>query len=327
VEGLPGPIWAHYVGLWLSLSVILVLALWIEGVYPVGTVFPVQIFIPGMISLFLGMIHYLDRRADLALTRLQPALTAREAECEQLRYRLTTLPAWPSLLIGLALMAFFLLLGLATGEVEDSISALSDSRVTAALLAVSYYIGWWCFGTFLYHTFHQLSVISRILTKHTRVNLFRLRPLYGFSSVSALTAVTLAIATYGWTALNPSNLDDLFGLALVVLLTLLALVTFVWPLLGLHRLLDVEKARLLSECRRHLESSFSELHRRIDAGEIEGMTEFNMALASLELEYSALKRIPTWPWQPETFSLLITALALPLGLWILQYVLQLFLGG
>jgi hypothetical protein len=110
-------------------------------------------------------------------------------------------------------------------------------------------------------------------------------------------------------------------------MTVLALVAFVWPLLGIHHLLVAEKARLLDECRRRLEASFVELHRRLDAGEIEGMSEFNMAIGSLEMEHVALKRIPTWPWQPETLSLLITALALPLGLWILQYVLQSFLGS
>jgi hypothetical protein len=327
VDRLPGPSWTYYAGLWLALSLVLVLALWIEGVYPVGSIFPVQVFIPGMIALFLGMIHNLDRRADMALTRLQPAIRASETESEQLRYRLVTLPAWSSLLVSLAVTGFFFLLGLVTGEAEDSIVALSDSLVAAIIISVTYYAGWWCFSTFLYHTYHQLSVVSRILTSHTRVDLFRLRPHYGFSTVSALTAVTLVIATYGWTALNPDNLSDLFAVVVILLITVLALVTYVWPLLGIHRVLDEEKARLLGDCRQRLASSFDELHRRVDTGEIEGMTEFNMAMASLEMEHSALKEIPTWPWQPETFSMLITALALPLGLWILQYVLQLFLGG
>lgn len=327
VDRLPGPSWAYYLGLWLAFSLVLVLALWIDGVYPVGTVFPVQVFIPAMIALFLGMIHYLDKRADKALATLSPLLKDNEEEQEQLRRELITLPALPTILISLATVVFFLLLWLVLGEVEPSIQALSDSLVTAILTSVAYFAGWWCFGTFTYHTIHQLRAINRILTRHTRITLFRLRPLYGFSSVSALTAVTLAIATYGWTALNPQNLTDLLALAFLVLLTVLALTTFIWPLLGIHHLLEVEKARLLSECQQRMEGSFAELHRRIDAGEIEGMSEFNMAIASLEMEHGALQRVPTWPWQPETLSLLITALALPLGLWILQYVLQNVLGS
>jgi hypothetical protein len=40
-----------------------------------------------------------------------------------------------------------------------------------------------------------------------------------------------------------------------------------------------------------------------------------------------LNAISTWPWQPETLRFLVTALLLPLLLWILQYVLQLVLGS
>lgn len=327
VDRLPGPSWAFYVGLWIALCLVLVLSLWFEGVYPVGTVFPVQFFIPAMIALFLAMVHFLDNRADAAFATLRPALKASDEERNQLRYQLTTLPALPTLLVSLAVFAFFLLLWQIPGGREDSIEALASSPIAAGLVAAAYFAGWWCFGTIMYHTVHQLRVINRILGKYTCINLFRLRPLYGFSSVSALTAVTLVIAAYGWTALNPDNLSDLFALAALLLITILALVAFVWPLLGIHRLLDAEKERLLEQCSQRLEASIAELHRRLDAGEIEGMSEFNMAMASLELEHSALNRIPTWPWQPETLSLLITALALPLGLWLLQYVLQLFLSS
>ena len=45
VDRLPGPSWMYYVGLWLGLVVGLVAVLWIEGVFPIGTLFPVQFFI------------------------------------------------------------------------------------------------------------------------------------------------------------------------------------------------------------------------------------------------------------------------------------------
>ena len=57
-------------------------------------------------------------------------------------------------------------------------------------------------------------------------------------------------------------------------------------------------------------------------GELEGMEDLNNAMANLEIELKALSGIPTWPWRPETVRLLVTALALPLGLWIVQYALQ-----
>ena len=65
-----------------------------------------------------------------------------------------------------------------------------------------------------------------------------------------------------------------------------------------------------------------DLHQRVDGGRLEGMDDLNKAIASLEIEQSALDRVPTWPWRPETMRLLITALALPLLVWVAQYVLQ-----
>ena len=79
---------------------------------------------------------------------------------------------------------------------------------------------------------------------------------------------------------------------------------------------------MLDEVAFRFEATVGELHRRVDEGNLQGMDDLNKTMASLEIEQNLLKEIPTWPWQPETVRLLITALALPLGLWIAQYLLQ-----
>jgi hypothetical protein len=56
------------------------------------------------------------------------------------------------------------------------------------------------------------------------------------------------------------------------------------------------------------------------------MDDLYNAIAGLEIQQNAVNKIPTWPWEPETVRLLITALALPLGLWIAQFVPQRLLG-
>lgn len=327
VDRLPGPSWSFYLGLALVLMLVLALVPWIEGALSLGTLLPAQLFMPAMIILLLAMPHYLDNRSESALAAMRPILKANEEEYSRLRYEITTLPAWPTLLASLATVILILLLG-AIGGRESSLEAFAPWPVSGNLVYLVYLIGFWNFGAFAYHTIHQLRVIHRIYIRHTRVNLFRLRPLYAFSSITALTAVTLAIITYGWQVLNPEGLQslDMTTIGLVFLITALALAAFVWPLLGIHRLLVEEKGRLQDECSDRLEAAIAELHRRLDGGELEGMAELNVALANLEIEHGALDRIPTWPWQPETPRLLITALALPLGLWILQYILQLLLG-
>ncbi len=321
------PSWYFYLGLGLVLVVVQVTVLWIEGTYPIGTIFPAQLFIPAMIALFVGMIHFLDGRAEAALTTLWPALRASEEEYNRLRYRLTTLPAVPTLLASLVTVLTILLLGVSSGEREASIEALAASPIAANLLFALYWIGWWVFGAFAYHTLHQLRAINHIYTEHIRANLFAMSPLYAFSGVTALTAVTLVIATYGWTALNPDNLSDPVGMAGVFLITGLALVAFAWPLLGARQLMAKEQGQMLDEVSFRLRAAFVELHERIDHGELEKVDDLVKVISILEGERDTLNGISTWPWKPETLRFLATALLLPLLLWIIQYVLQLLLGS
>jgi hypothetical protein len=57
------------------------------------------------------------------------------------------------------------------------------------------------------------------------------------------------------------------------------------------------------------------------------MDDLSKTISSLQIEQHLLEGIPTWPWRPETVRLLITALALPLGLWFIQYLLQRLMGS
>jgi len=327
VNRLPGPIWAYYLGLWMALVVILVAVLWSEGIFSAGTLFPAQFFIPAMIVLLLGMVHFLDRRASAALETLQPALALDEDGYDRVHYRLTTMPALPTVLASVVTIGIVFLLGLVSGETESSLEAISSSPVAAAFLQAVYWIGWWSFGAFAYHTIHQLRVINRTYTKHARVHLFAQRPLYAFSSITALTAGVLALATYGWTALNPDNLTNIYSVVVIATITVLALLVFVWPLWGVHQLLQVEKAQRLDECALQLEDAIADLHRKMKSGDLTDVEQLNVVMESLVIEKGALDAIPTWPWQPETLRLLVTALALPLGLWIIQYALQPLFGS
>jgi hypothetical protein len=280
-----------------------------------------------MIALFLGMIHFLDRRAEAALTTLRPALTVNEAEYDQLRYQLTIMPAVPTLLASIAAICVIFLVGQSTGETESSIEALAASPVAQSLVSAAYWIGWWTFGAFLYHTAHQLRVINHIYAEHTRIHLFAQSPLYAFSTVTAVTAVILAIATYGWTALNPDNLSSPVSIAVISLITVLAFGAFAWPLLGTRRILSKEKALWLDGVSLRYEATFVKLHQRLDNQDVEGIEELTKMISALDTECDMLRGISTWPWQPGTLRALVTALLLPLLLWAIQFAFQLLLGS
>ncbi|MGB7064924.1 MAG: hypothetical protein WBF55_07215, partial [Syntrophobacteria bacterium] len=76
----------------------------------------------------------------------------------------------------------------------------------------------------------------------------------------------------------------------MVVLILSAVVTFIWPQLGIHTLQVAEKERMLDEANLRLEAMISELHQQVDIREFAGMEELNMAMASLEIELNTLRK-------------------------------------
>jgi hypothetical protein len=191
---------------------------------------------------------------------------------------------------------------------------LSEAVTGALVIGI-----WWISGTFLYHTVHQLRVISRIYSRHTRIRLLHLGPLYTFSRVTQRT--TIGILTFFYVFyLTASGFRGQPVLLLLggILFAMIAAVTFAWPLVGVHRLLVSEKDHLLDENTRRLEAGIADLHGRMDRRNLSRIKDLSAALASLDLERSALARIPTWPWDPGTLRGLVAALIVPIIIWAIQ---------
>jgi hypothetical protein len=324
VAGLPVPSWSFYLGLGLLLLVIQGAVLWIEGAFSFPTVHRGHLFLAAAIPFFLALIHYLDERAGVALTGMRSDLKTSAEEVQELHFQLTTLPSGTTLLACLVALGCALLIEAFTGE-PYNLKALQAFAVSANLLRLVYLLCWWVFGAFVYHTVHQLRMINRIYTRHTRINLFRTKSLYAFSNLAALTAGNLAMIPYGFLLVNELTeviWEEPVVLSFYIVITFFALVTFIWPQLGIHRLQVAEKERLLDEANQRFEATIADLHQRIDDGKLEGIFDLSAAMGGLQSEKTELEKISTWPWEPEVVRLLITALALPLGLWALQFVLQ-----
>ena len=322
---LPGPSWPYYLGIGSVLVLLQIGVLWVEGAYPVKGFAANHAFIAGLIPFLLALSLFLDDRAAAAFAALRPVLNVGEEKCQRLQYQLTTLPARPTLLVSLLGVASIILLNIVMDSFSD-FGGLGAFPISRTLVYLTYIGAWWVIAAFLYHTIHQLRTIDLIYTHHSRVNLFKMRPLYGLSGVTALTGVSLTAITYGWMLINPELWGNPISMAIVLPITILAFTTFVWPLLGIHQLLEEEKGRLLDACSLRMEAAIAMLHQRVDSEKLEGMDDLNKTIASLEIEQNLLEAVPTWPWLPDTMRLLITALALPLGLWLIQYILQIVIG-
>jgi hypothetical protein len=327
VDRLPVPMWAFYLGMWLALFAVFTLIQWSAGQYAVGTFSPFHMFLTGVAWFALAFLHYLDRRAEVAFNHFLPALNARREEQAALLYKLTTMPARPTLYATLAGGAVACLTLLAVPFTQlTQIFDFSDAPVSVALYYLTFLVSWMVFTTVLYHTYHQLRQINHIYTAHTRVSLFHLRPLYAFSALSARTAIAFAFILSCGIILTPSegNSSVLFANA-VIFAPQLALIpaSFLWPLIGIHHLLVTEKERILDQNQASVERTINEvLQRMANNSALDDIDELHKRLQTLETQERILKRIPTWPWQAETLRSVIATMFLPIIVWLIQQYLQ-----
>jgi len=339
VDRLPGPAWGFY----LILAAALVLAetaiQWREGAFPVGTFHPVNVWAVGSLAYFLGVMHYLDKSGAYAIASFRPLLTEtkparrlpldNQSRYADLSYRLTTLPSRPAMIAtiaGIAAAVFGFTLQLSAGAVPTPLAGTVRTTLsTAAVLAV--FIPTTGIGfLFMYHAVHQLRQVSRIYTRHARINVYQLQPLYALSQPGALTALALIAFNYAFLTVSAPILP-VWDLAGTLMLAVIGGAAFALPLLGAHRRLTAEKEARLAEATSRFEAATIELHSQLDRGRLLQMDHLNKALASLEIEQNALRKIPTWPWQPGAIRAVVAALLLPVAVWAIQVLLGRILGA
>ena len=322
----------------LVIFVMFTLVQWREGGYRAGEIRPFHIVFAFWIPFMLALMHYLDHLAVQAFDTFRPALSAEPEVSRDLQYRLTTLPAGTVTRIGAGVVVLNAVMALIDSLITRKTGQVGLFGVGGQLfqiaptplpmtLTVALVLGlWWMFGTFLFHTVHQLRVISRIYGRHTRLRLLHLGPLYTFSRVTQRTAIGILVFIYAF-FITASDFRTQPALLITssVLFAIIAAIIFAWPLLGVHRLLVAEKERLLDENTRRLEAGIADLHERMDRRNLKGMVDLNNALASLDLERSALTHIPTWPWEQGTLRGLLVALVIPILIWAIQLGAERFL--
>jgi hypothetical protein len=312
IDRLPGPYWAPYLVAGLLYLGVVGLVVWQSG----------RPFTPGAVFTnvlpFYGfwLIHYLNRRAAWSLERFRAAFTGTERELQSVRWRLTTLPARPALAVSLAA----LLLGIASSLSWNSFSPLENLLGTLA-----YYATMAFGGLYAYHAIRQLRLVTALYAGRARVNLHNVAPLYSFSTLSAHTAIGMLLILSGAVLLTP---EGLIGGLLVgaFLFGVLAVLTFLLPLAGLHGRLAEAKEQELRDNSRRWQACTAELYGRVDRGDWAKADRLNATLTALERGRTAIERVPTWPWRPETLRSMAAALLLPVVIWLLQFGLARFLG-
>jgi len=318
VEELPVRGLVFYLGFAAALIVCQILFLWLDdGLTKAEELLPVIIFNGLLTPFVLALLHLLDCQAVIALETMRPTLEMTEPEFDRFYFRLSNMPAGATLIAGMIMLVLVILME-QVSTLPVRYEALEQLPFFMIVFQIVDKSSAFLLGVFVYHTARQLRMVNAINSNYTHVSLFNLGPLQAFSKLTASTAVGLVAGIYAWMLINPDLLSDPVSLAFVGLFTVLAIGVFVWPLYGTHRLMEMEKARMLHELDLQFEAALSMFSQGFRDDDYAAMERLNPTINSLETQHRRISAIPTWPWKPETARLVITAIALPLILTILQ---------
>jgi len=322
IERLPGPAWLAYLGIVVALTAISVVATWVDGVAPVGTIDPISAFWGVAMGLTLWLFHYLDGLARSALDAFRPALAATDAEFSRLRHELTIVPARPAALIALFSAALTPLYYIADPVASDVVGLTALALVFRFITEV--FFGSLVFVLF-YHSLRQMRAVARTYARAARIDLFHPGPLYGFSVLTSRTGIALLLVIVVPSVATPAIFESgavwiwasYIGAGIVA-----AVAVFVLPLRGMHGRLVAEKDRLQHDSEERLKSILAVLNQDVDAVDLVRADALNKTLGSLLQQREVLAKLPTWPWSSGTLRGFVSVILLPIGLWLVTRLLE-----
>jgi hypothetical protein len=316
VQRLPLPYWLTYLLAFALESFLVHAAAWLDGTFLAWTWQPILLLFPLRTWLVLALMTYLNHEARRALHDFRALLDSDEAAA-LLEFKLTTLPRRPVWVVILLGGGYFLFLAL-----YRPLEAFVDRPLLTPVYLLS---GLGAFGlgsAIYYQTFHQLRIVHGVYADVRAFNLFQLEPVYAFSRLTARTGGAYLLLITLTLLLFPYPVTDLRAVVSYVLQLLLSVLAFLLPLWRTHQRLAAEKRRLQGEVERRLDAALANLHRHLDEFDAQALAGIKLAVESLLLERKVLDEIPTWPWQPGTLKALLTALLLPLVLFLAQLALE-----
>ena len=319
---LPIPAWAVYCG-WLIVQGLLAhIAAWDAGLLPAGS-FNLLLAFCGIWSVeVLLFSHYLDLIARDSILEDRPMLKNLSDEAfEQIQYEFITMPPRPVLWISVA--------GFAAGVYMGNAAKAYQSVMFAwpALTYLFWGISWSVLSVFSYRVMRQLRFASRIYAATENINLYYLKPLYSLSRLAVWTSLSVVvIIDLNMALLTPELLVTSAFIPVLVLAMLLSIATFLMPLYGIKRRILAEKNQLMAGTGQEIEIAYDRLAKAIRSGDSKKLADVRTILDLVHRKKDFVHSIPVWPWNPGTFTALISAIILPIILGILSRIMQRVLG-
>ena len=309
-------IWILFVGIEMAVKVA-------DGT--IGDVRIIHVMLPTYAMLVLPSVHFFADDAARALTAARPLLTLSDAEVEAYRRALTVLPAGRTAIAAVAGLVALAVLTLIQPRDTFAVLGTMTSPLASAVEWTWQVLLWAGVGMTVFLIARQMAIVVRLTTRHTRIDLFALGPIYAYSRLTAahaiFTAGVVVVASLALSRLAGTLQWNFLSAAAL----LMAGAAFVLPLWGAYRLIASEKRRQEDRLGRTIQRLMDQLRDRAEQSELNGVGDFKTALEGIVVSREQVRAISGWPWRPETLGGVLSALLAPLLIWLITRGLEAFL--
>ena len=321
IARLPVPYWITYCVFFILQSVIFHILAWSDGWLDAYTFDSIILLFPLWLWAPLAIMTYLDSISLDALSKFEPLLDIPDDEFQHLNDEFTTMPARNVIFNSIIWVAVYILLTYLNWETFYLDNRLSTPLIVTTIIAglFPFFIG----SAIYYHSIRQLRLVNRTVKMVKQFNLFHLEPVYTFSRVTARTGIAWVLLLSFTLLIFPIQLSTVPTLVMFAIQIVLAIAAFMLPLWVVHQRLIEEKRRLVSELNQRVEETLAKLHIGLDKNQLNEVPQLNEAITALNAEREILNKIPTWPWPTGVLTGFLSAIVLPVAL----FLLQLFLGN
>lgn len=316
--GWPGV--ALVVGVWLALIAWGQAVLWANGRLPVGSIDPQLAVLSAYTPYGIAATIVGSRIAAGALRRFWPATGWPDSERDDWTRRFMSLPAGAEWLV----LAFGAVVGL--GALAAAPAGLLGPEIgrswTYLAYLPTYVLGYAILAAGTFIALRWLGLVARIHREAAAIDPFDRGPIYAFSRVTGWAGLVYLGGIYYTLAFNSSLQGQVFGIAFLAISMLVSVLAFVVPLWGIHTRLIQAKAELLSDLDRRASALSAEMYARIDAGAFDSTKVVSDSIGGLGLLRDRIEHLPTWPWPPQLLRGFLSALLLPVVVYVVTRVIS-----
>jgi len=320
IDGLPGGGWWVYPLFFVAIVAYQEMALWMTGSIPFGSLsldgIPGPIYGP----YGLAIMHIVIRTAGSAMDTFRPASGLSDEAFARRRYELVNLP--PGRIGIILVVGAIVTIGSILSAPPEGLAAYGRTREVAFLvLGPGAFLGYGITVVSTYAVIRILTLIHRLHLEATAIDPFDTGPIYAFSRVTSVVGLGYIFAAYYTFVFNGAfQAGNAFGLATLGGIIALGIACFVVPLWSIHGRLTQEKAVLTRGASLRAKVLQDDLYRRIDSGNVAGIKDVTDAAAGVHAAGERIARLPTWPWPPQVLRGFLSAILLPVVVYLITRV-------